>query len=111
MKNPENIADESADFRDEIDFRLEYDEPAKPTRAGKLSSEQIRAKKAFRLSPELRAYLILEILLTNKTDTAIARKFGVSQPTVSFHRARLAKSLRSRHARILYRKNGTLFFK
>ena len=72
--------------------------------------EQVNAKKGMRLPCNLRAYLILEILSTNKTSRAIARKFGVTPEAVAYYKARLTQALRSRDAKILYRKDESLFF-
>lgn len=109
MRNFDWVADESGDFRDEIDFRLEPD-PVFTKPRTRPTREQVNVKKGMRLPCHLRAYLLLEILSTNKTSRAIARKFGVTPEAVAYHKARLIQVLRSRDAKILYRKDGSLFF-
>lgn len=92
-------------------YRLDFSEkPAKKTQATRLTQEQINAKKGFRLAGTQRAYLVLEIVSTNKTDVAIARKFGISKQCVNATRRRILKEIRSCAAKILYRKDGSLFF-
>ena len=114
------IADENWDFRDGIDekfdgneedFRLDFSEKPKKNAGTRLTREQVNAKKAMRLPSHLRAYLVLEIISTNKTGRSIARKFGIAESTVSEHKNRIVHSLLARGAKILYRKNGELFFK
>lgn len=102
------IADESGDFRDEIDFRLEAEEISHKER--RKADQTVNAKKGIRLPPDVVFYLTGEILTTNKTDVAIARKFGVCPSAVCRRRHRLFLSLSRRGAKILYRKDGTLFF-
>lgn len=96
------LPDESEDFRDTLDNR-------KPLSA---SASLIDPRKGYRLPQNQEAYLILEIITTNKTDKAIARKFGISRQSVSARRQRIRETLkRMPQPLILYRKNGELFFK
>ena len=114
------IADENWDFRDGIDekfdgneedFRLDFSEKPKKNAGTRLTREQVNAKKATRLPSHLRAYLILEIISTNKTGVAIARKFGVTPQNVYRLKAGIVRELLASKTKILYRKNGELFFK
>lgn len=120
MRDIEHLPDPSEDFRDGIDetpdwseenFRLDFSEkPKKKAPAPKLRREQVNAKKGYRLPGLQRAYLVLEIISTNKTDVSISRKFGISKQSVNKMRQRVVAAMRLRGAKILYRKNGTLFF-
>lgn len=96
------LPDESSDFRETLD-------------AGKPLSESpasANPRKGYRLPQNQEAYLILEIITTNKTDKAIARKFGITRQSVSARRQRIRESFkRMPQPLILYRKTGELFFK
>lgn len=118
MQMSREIADENWDFRDGIDegafrgadeFRLNFSEPKKKS-GTRLTREQVNALKARRLPAHLRAYLILEILSTNKSGKAIARKFNISPENVAYYRKRIRSGVLGSGAKILYRKNGALFF-
>ena len=74
-----------------------------------LTREQVNAKKGLRLSAESRAYMVLELLTTNKTGVQIAEKFGVSPQNVYQTRARLGLNRRTHRPAILYRRDGRLF--
>ena len=74
-----------------------------------LTREQVNAKKGLRLSAANRAYMILELLTTNKTGVQIAQKFGVSPQNVYKTRARLGLNRRTHRPAILYRRDGRLF--
>lgn len=111
MGNNDWIPDKGGDFREEVDFRLESEVPRENSKPSpRLTREQINAKKGMRLPGHLRAYLILEIISTNKTGVAIARKFGVTPQNVYRLKAGIVRELLARKTKILYRKNGELFF-
>lgn len=96
------LPDESRDFRETLDAGKPL--PESPASAN--------PRKGYRLPQNQEAYLILEIITTNKTDKAIARKFGISRQSVSARRQRIRESFkRMPQPLILYRKNGELFFK
>lgn len=69
---------------------------------------EVGQARGYRLDELERCYLVMELLLTNKTHAQIARKFGISRQAVSA----LAKKLppRPKEPRFLYRADGTPFF-
>lgn len=74
-----------------------------------LTREQVNAKKGLRLSAANRAYMVLELLTTNKTGVQIAAKFGVSPQNVYQLKNRLGLNSRTHRPAILYRRDGRLF--
>lgn len=114
MKNHDNIADSSADFRERLAFSeacglfpeiaavLSKQDPSRE----KDKKSLVAVKRSYRLPPVKFAYLVLECINTNKTNTQIAKKFGVTHQNV----AQLRRKLGSPSDPILYRRNGQLFF-
>ena len=132
MKNPDNIPDPSVDFRE----RLDVTEKRNLFARGTPRSESCKATAFFersekkgsgahtagagrklrpcdypRLNPVARAYLILELISTNKPVRFIALKFAISERQVQ----RYARQIRARfHSQqlsldlISYDKNGNL---
>ena len=74
-----------------------------------LTREQVNAKKGLRRAAESRAYMVLELLTTNKTGVQIAAKFGVSPQNIYRLKSRLGLNRRTHRPAIIYRKDGRLF--
>lgn len=66
--------------------------------------------RAFRLPAILRAYLILELVATDKPTAAVARKFGVASSTVRNWRRRLRCAAAASTDKIRYRPDGTPYW-
>lgn len=78
----EHFADESGDFRDELDRDLFGNAiPAPKLRDG---------KKAFRLPPAVRFHLLLSMIIGDKSVSALAAEYGVSEQAC---RALLARNV------------------
>ena len=82
--------------------------PRRPKKDKKGSREAILKQKR-RNNIFLRAYMIFEIICTNKTLTQIAYKFGVSVNTVSKARKRILRQIGENFSeKIIYSKEGNL---
>ena len=113
--NPEKM-DESA-FKLNIDeIRARRVRAAEARRAGqrKFSREQFRELSRKRLTMPEEALMVMEMILTNKTNTFLAREAGISISAVCRRRRRLVEHIRemllSGQKLRLYRRNGELFF-